>query len=230
MQGNWTQARHESHFSPLILVGVIFAAVCAIELLLFARFWLQLTSVSDSGGILRLVLDLSRPLVAPFSDASATVEKSVGRFERSTLVAGIAYLLGGAGLASLAMVVSGLATGQEFFSIRRRRHALSTFAQLPGAFHNGAHLLTSEYLRLTPDQARRALNMLQLSRVHADLVIIPAQGGCVVAAFVDSDSAARRTIVSRFTSLRDGRVIRSSLAAIQTRFAPQEPDQSPATH
>ncbi len=218
MASNSAQVRGSSPISPLLVVGVIFAAVATIELLLMARFWLLLASVDASSGIQAFVIDVTRPLVSPFSDAGQSVEKSVGTFERRTLLAGMAYLLGGAGLAVIAMTVGGLLSGRDALTTKQRRHTLASFGA-PGAFTPaGTHLLTSASLRLTPSQARRALNMLHLERFNADFVVIPAEGGCIVAAFTGPGAQNRWPVFGRFASRRDTRLLNAALRAIQSRF------------
>ena len=220
MVGQSTQQRAGLAISPLVIVAAIFCGLVLIEGLLVARFWIQLATSNASNGLQGLILDLSRPLVAPFSDAGATAQNSVGSFERKTLVAAMVYLVSAVALAVVTMVAGGLLGSRQRLSTRRRRNQLQQIDH-PLAEHAGARLIGTASLAMSPSRAARALRMLHLDRYEADLYVIPAQGGCIVAAF-----ASRGALARRLTSGQEARSVRQALRNIERRFQAESPRAS----
>lgn len=229
MNSSPAQARSGFAISPLMVIGVIFVALLVVEALLAARFWLQLATADASDGLTRFILDASHPLVAPFADAQATAQEEVGSFERKTLLAAMAYLVAGAGLIVLTILAGGLLTGNEALVRRHRRSSLQHFDH-PLIDNTGARLLDTVSLALTPDQATRALKMMGLDQLDTQLFVIPASGGCIIAAFEGTTSEdGRPSLLGRIGSTREAMKVRRALREIETRFATHPVEVSSAT-
>ena len=215
------QQRNAFTVSPLLVIGVIFLALLVIEALLVARFWLQLATANTPDGINALILEVSQPLVAPFADAQASAQE-VGSFERKTLLAAMAYLVGAVVLALVTMVASSLLTGNEALLRRKRRSSLAHFEH-PLIDHSGARLVGTAALSLTPEQATRALKMMGLDRLDTQVFVIPAAGGCIVAAFAaPAGTDAQVPLIGRISATREAMAVRRALRQIETRFQPRE--------
>ena len=209
------QQRTSFTISPLVVIGVIFLALVFVEALLAARFWLQLASANASEGLSQVVLDLSKPLVAPFSDAQESA-RDVGAFERNTLVAAMAYLVGAVILAFLTMLAGGLLTGNEALERRHRRSALAHFEH-PLIDRSGARLISTATLPINPEQAARLLRMVHLDCISTQLFVIPASGGCIVAAFAPADGEDGGLLASSREAFKVKRALRLIEQRFQTR-------------
>ncbi len=208
-------------FSPLIVIAVIFLSLIMVEGLLAARFWLQLAAVNAPEGIRTLILDVTRPLVAPFADAQDGAQQ-VGSFERKTLLAGMAYLIGGVGLTVLTVLAGGLATGNEQILRRRRRSTLHHLEH--PLMEHGSRLLSTATLSLSPGEATRQLRMLRLDNLSAELYVIPAAGGCIIAAFASpANPQTRVPLLGRIASIRESMAIRRGLRSLEHRFQTTAP-------
>jgi hypothetical protein len=212
--------RQTSHFtlSPLLVIGAIFAGLLVIEGLLVARFWVQIAATNASEGLHGLVLDLSAPLVAPFTDAQSRAEESVSSFDRNTLVAAIVYLAGAVLLTVVTMALGGLSSGTDFLSTRKRRSLLKQFDHHMIEY-SGARLVATASVSLSAGQASRALRMIRLDRFGADVYVIPVEGGSIVAAFAGIGSAAiPLPFLGRAAAMRERFVLRRALRAVEQRF------------
>lgn len=223
MVSHTAQSRTGFSISPLLVIAAIFVGLLVVEGLLIARFWIQLAASNASDGLQGLVLDLSRPLVAPFTDARETAQESVGSFDRNTLLAAMVYLLGAVVLALTTMMAGGLLGSSQHFNTRRRRTLLRQLDH-PLMEHAGARLLGTASLGMTPEQAARALRILHLDRYDADLYVIPADGGCIVAAFA---AAGNRALLRRLVATQETRIVRRALKAMERRFHSVTPASSP---
>jgi hypothetical protein len=203
----------------------VFIALCVIEGLLAARFWIQLAAVHASDGLREWVLDLTHPLVSPFADARDQAQDSVASFERGTLLAGMAYLIGAVVLIVVSLLLSGFLNGREAISIRRRRTALQQF-QHPLVTHAGPRLIATAFVGLNASQTTRALRMLRLDQLKTDLHVIPAERGSVIAAFEPADAlpSAWRAI-KRTTTGGEAACVRRALRALERRFDVKTPAQ-----
>ena len=206
--------------SPLFTIAVVFIALVVIEGLLAARFWIQLATVNASDGLRQSILDVTQPMVAPFAGAGDQAGDSVASFERGTLLAGMVYLIGALGLVIVSFLFNGFQNGRQALSLRSRRNALQQFNQ-PLITHDGPHLITTAFLGLDASQTRRALRMLHLDQLDADLHIIPVHQGSMVAAFErpGTEPASWRAI-RRTISAGDAACVRRSLRALERRFHP----------
>lgn len=100
----------------LMLLALLGGA--AIEALLGARLWAQLTAQSVDSGILLLVFDATEPLVSPFRGYEPSLPiKQTGILELATLIAIQAYLIAAIALLLLIGVLS--AVIRFFFAPRR---------------------------------------------------------------------------------------------------------------
>jgi hypothetical protein len=202
--------------------------LCIVEGLLVARFWFQLAAVNASDGLQAMVLELSQPLVAPFSDPETSAQGSVGSFERKTLLAAMVYLIVGVAMAVTTMLAGGLASGAGLVSTRRRRNVLQHLEQ-PALNHSAARLLGTVSLNLSPDQAMRALKMMHLDRFGAELYVIPVSGGSVIAAFAGS-SKGHWPLLGRLDSTREAIALKRAFRNIERRFQPAtSPSVDPAS-
>jgi hypothetical protein len=214
-----TQRRPEFTVSPLLVIAVIFTGLCIVEGLLLARFWLQFATVSAPDGIHGLVLDLTRPLVAPFEDAQSTAGASVGTFDRETLLAAMAYLLGAVALATVTILIGGLVSGRHLVDRKKRRVALQELDHSLGD-HSAARLLGTASLSMSPAQATRALRMLHMDRSGFDFYVIPVSGGSVIAAFATTEGRAHWPIVGSVSHRREAIAVKRTFQTIERRFRP----------
>jgi len=220
---NHSPAQQRTGFtiSPLLVIGMIFVGLCVIEGLLAARFWLQLAASSTPDGLGALVLDISHPLVAPFTDARAGAQ-DVGSFDRKTLVAAIAYLVGAVSLTVVTILVGGILTGNAMITRSKRRSSLQHFEH-PLIEHSKARLIGTAMLSMSPEEASRALKIMRLDRFDMHLYVIPASGGCIVAAFASSDGGRQLPILGRIGATREAMAVKRALSAIEQRFHPEMP-------
>jgi hypothetical protein len=203
--------------SPLLVIALIFLAVLTVEGLLAARFWIQLAAVDAPDGITRAVLDLTHPLVAPFADAQESAQQQVGSFERKTLLAGMAYLIGGVGLTMLTVLTGSLISGRRLLVRRQRRGAMQQM-QHSMIDHSGARLLGTATLNISPEQTTRVMRMLHLDCLGAELFVIPAAGGCIVAAFASPETAESHVpLLGRIGATREAIAVRRALRALEER-------------
>jgi hypothetical protein len=207
-------SRPGSGISPALVLGLILVALGVVEALLVARFSLQLFASAASEGLGALVLDVSRPLVAPFSTESIG-PRSVGWVDRGALLAAAVYLAGALCLMVVTAMAGGLLAGKNVLANRRRRADIARPRQ-------ATRLVATASLGLAPDQATRALRLLRLDRLNADLFVIPAEGGCIVAGFIDTSSAGGLVGFGGVRKNREANAIRHALKQIEDRFgAPQ---------
>jgi len=200
------------------VLALIFATLFVVEGLLLARFWLQMAAANASDGLTALVMDASRPLIAPCT-GGAVETREVGWFDCRTLIAALAYLGAGAGVAAvvgaLTLVFS---AGRAVTRPRRRAHLHLNQTRSERA---SGRLLDIVSLGMKPSQASRALTMLNLERLHADLHVIPTADGCIIAAFARAHPASRLPVIGSLQSARNTIAVHRAFRAIERRFAPE---------
>jgi hypothetical protein len=204
--------------SPLFFVALIAIGLAVIESLLLARFWLQAGAASASDGAGALIMDASRPLVAPFSDQTARAQ-DVGRLDGGTLIAALVYFAVGAALAVLTGTVAAVLTGARY--VIKPRRVVDWRNPLPKPA--GTDLVNVASLTLTPEQARRALRRLRLERSGPEFHVIPSADGCVVAAFAGRQAGSRVPGLGRLVAGRQAAAVKRAFRAMEHGFPAVEP-------
>lgn len=208
--------------SMLAIIAVWFVA----ELLLAARFWIQLTATDVSAGFNNAVLDLTRPLVLPFEDVQQASERTTGTFEYGTVMAAEVFLVIAIVLVVAIFLLSNIvAIGQTFSprTLPRGRVGLAEDQTGPLA-SRAARLRNTFFLALPPDAAQDKLRNLRLDRFSLEIVTIPAAGGCVIAVFSPvEDENARVPLLSRIRQAREEHDVSRLLKSIGGTLAMPSP-------
>jgi hypothetical protein len=202
--------------SPAFILGIILLGVCVIEALLVTRLWLFLAAVDASEGMSVVVLDLTAPLVAPFSEEPIRPSQ-IGSLDRGALIAAGVYLAGAVGLMALTMLARVLLAANTYAGNHLRRGRL---LRTP---HAGTRLLGTASLNLSPRQAVRALRLLRLDRLSAELFVIPAAGGCIVAAFGNQGAGSGLPVLGRLRANQDAVAVKRAFRQIEQRFQSEGP-------
>ena len=208
--------------SPLLVVALVLVTLVVVEALLAARFWYQVNAEETSGGGLSgTVMDVSAELVTPFEGISAAEDDPLGNVERSTLIAAVGYVLVAIALVALTVMITGFVAGKSKMSLLGRRAAFRESTEHRIDFPPLTHdLKDTVQLRLTPQQTARVLRKLRVDRFRAEIVIIPAESGSMIAVFDDADGAPW-SIGESVQSIRESMALNRILKTLARRFPPR---------
>lgn len=206
-------------------MALVLVTLVAIEALLAARFWYQVNAEDTSGDFRGAIMDVSGELVVPFEGISAAEDDPLGNVERSTLIAAVGYVLVAIALVVLTVMVTGFVAGTSKMSLLGRRAAFRESTEHRIDFPPLTHSLKrSVLLRLTPQQTARVLRKLRVDRFRAEIVIIPAEAGSMIAVF-DDENGAPWSIGESVQSIRESMALNRILKTLSRRFPPRPPSR-----